>query len=268
MAHLYCGSCKGYHASSTEMRACYASGQIDRRNANQKRQPMPQRRGSTKAGLKVIHTSDPVSVPQVNGITWRAEKLGLDPKHLLAQVRTKGEASAVITTLEQRIKVMNSQPVQYTPRPQPMVGQLPLTMVKMLKPGRYALRHDETRPYVFFRVSCPEAGARKGVFKIQTQHGENLRDRIEYQPTGKITKYDPSKIDGISLADWITMLLPVQADAAVDYGTELGRCCRCGTELTDEESRWYGIGPECTKHWPWIHENVIDRRGEYTGQEA
>lgn len=29
------------------------------------------------------------------------------------------------------------------------------------------------------------------------------------------------------------------------FGIELGRCCRCGRELTDETSRALGIGPEC-----------------------
>lgn len=261
MAHLYCGNCKGYHNYSNEMRACYAAGQIDKRNANEKRTRMPARRGATKQGLKVIHTSDPVSEPQIIGITRRCQRLGLDPKPVLAQVSNKGEASAVITTLEQRIKNMGTGP---TPsRPAPVVGQLPLHMVKMLKPGRYAMRRDENSEWRFFRVSCPTTGRRAGIFKIQTQHGENLRARIEYLPSGKITQYDPSKIDDMSLAEWITMLLPVQADAAIDYGREMERCCRCGCELTDAESRYYGIGPECTKHWPWIHTMVDERKGSF-----
>lgn len=261
MAHLYCGSCKGYHTGASEMRACYAGRQIDNQRRNQPRQAMPVRRGNTKQQLKVVHVNDPASQPQVDGIARRCATLGLDARHVLAQVTTKGEASAVITTLDQRIKNMHATPKPGSPKPQPRVGQLPLHMVKLLKPGRYALRADESHPYMFFRVSCPTSGRREGVFKIQTQHGENLRDRIEYLPSGKITKYDPSKIDGVSLQDWITMLLPVQADAAIDYGRELGRCCRCGTELTDDESRHYGIGPECTKHWPWIKE-AVDARNE------
>lgn len=264
MAHIYCGSCKGHHLTVNEVRACHAAGNAQRRSAGQPRKAGPRQRGNQP--VRVIHVNDPVSPAQIGGIKWRSEKLGLDYKHLLAQVSTKGEASALIKTLEGRIANMPAQPQQNQPqaRPQQHRGMsLPLHMVKMLKPGRYAMRTDESRPYVFFRVSCPETGRRQGVFKIQTQHGDNLRDRIEYLPNGRITKFDPSRIDGTSLEDWVTMLLPVQHEAALDYGMELGRCCRCGADLTDEESRYFGIGPECTKYWPWIHEMVEASRGEY-----
>ena len=35
--------------------------------------------------------------------------------------------------------------------------------------------------------------------------------------------------------------------ASALYGRELGHCGRCGRSLTDQESRNYGIGPECRK---------------------
>ncbi len=31
------------------------------------------------------------------------------------------------------------------------------------------------------------------------------------------------------------------------FGIELGRCCGCGRELTDETSRALGVGPECRR---------------------
>jgi hypothetical protein len=34
---------------------------------------------------------------------------------------------------------------------------------------------------------------------------------------------------------------------ALSYAEVLGHCCKCGKELTDPRSRWYGIGPDCEK---------------------
>ena len=49
-------------------------------------------------------------------------------------------------------------------------------------------------------------------------------------------------------------LLAIKADpmsAAALYGQELGRCGRCGLELTDETSRALGLGPICAGKSEW-----------------
>lgn len=37
--------------------------------------------------------------------------------------------------------------------------------------------------------------------------------------------------------------------AAKEYGDSTGRCCFCGSELTDERSLAAGFGPVCAKNW-------------------
>lgn len=133
----------------------------------------------------------------------------------------------------------------------------PIEMIKSMRDGRYAVRPDSSTPYTFVRVSRPKSGRMKGALKIQTQHSEAYKDCIVIWPSGRVSVYD-RRVDSSLL---LIVVDPVTATRA--YGQELGRCCRCGRELTDERSRYYGIGPECEEHWPEIINTVDEERGAY-----
>jgi DNA-directed RNA polymerase subunit RPC12/RpoP len=148
---------------------------------------------------------------------------------------------------------------RYRPAPAPVVRQAtmatepvwplrtPEPMVNNIKDGRYAVRADSNQPFVFVRVKRPKTGKKNGCLVVQTQHSDWYRDELTIYPSGRIWCPQPHQID--------MPLLLVAADpmtGAMNYGMELGVCSRCGRELTDERSRWYGIGPECEHHWPEI----------------
>jgi hypothetical protein len=120
--------------------------------------------------------------------------------------------------------------------------------------GYYCPLLDESRKLHFFRVSRPKTGTYRGTIKIQKVIGSVGSHRLETiwvrWPAGDISVY----------ADWEDEILGIITDysgSARRYAKELGHCCRCNAELTDERSRRFGIGPECEKYWPWIIEEVL-----------
>lgn len=131
------------------------------------------------------------------------------------------------------------------PAPKPVLTT-PIEMIKTLRDGRYAVRPDSNTPYMFIRVTRPKRGNHRGALKIQTQHSEAYKDCIIIWPSGQVSVYD-KRVD-----ERLLLLVVDPVTASRNYGKELGRCCSCGRELTDERSRWYSIGPECEKHWPEI----------------
>jgi len=96
--------------------------------------------------------------------------------------------------------------------------------------GRYAVEEDGTLK--FFHVRNGKAGTRwEGFTFLDIQASDEtyaIRDR----------------------ARKAAILATIAADlegASRRYGQELGTCGRCGRTLTNDESRAYGIGPECRK---------------------
>lgn len=98
-------------------------------------------------------------------------------------------------------------------------------------PGHYAIRGlDEDQPnrVRFFKVDKPERGKWVGWTFLKEQAGSDL-----YPVKGD--RY-ARVMEAISEDPPTSMRL---------YGQELGICGLCGRELTDEESRAYGVGPVC-----------------------
>jgi hypothetical protein len=128
----------------------------------------------------------------------------------------------------------------------------PLEMVKNIKDGRYANRpSSEVRP---------KTGKKKDCLVIQTQHSDWYQDLCVIYPSGKIFM-QTSKFTAIDMNLMLTCVDPVSGMRK--YAEELGVCGRCGRELTDERSRYYGIGPECEKHLPEIISAVDEEKGVY-----
>ena len=124
----------------------------------------------------------------------------------------------------------------------------------------------EIKPYKTPSGRHPKTGrARKhvGCRVMRTRHGDNWINRYLFKPNGNVVQlsaYGPSWA-----ASTLARIITDQRRAAARYGQELGQCCRCGKALTDARSRWYGIGPECEKHWPELVFDVNESRGEFAG---
>jgi hypothetical protein len=144
------------------------------------------------------------------------------------------------------------------PEPQPEKSDPKFDMfrnlMQALPDGRYAIRADETEPYTFFRVKIHTRGKRVGCMTIQTQHSERLMNAAIRWRSGQWF-FERNKQTIIDLMLFVCL---DPKTAGMNYAQELGRCCICGKELTDERSRWYGIGPDCeTRHGSiieWVNE--------------
>ena len=133
-------------------------------------------------------------------------------------------------------------------------------MIDLVPDGYYAVQLGENEEHLdFLRLKRPKLGTKSygGALKVQTQHGPRLELDAVLWPSGKWSVYKHSVID---------MMLAVVTDhhgAAERYAHKLNHCMRCNTELTDDRSRYYGIGPECeTKAgWEWVLASMDERKG-------
>lgn len=238
------------HDSVADVRACQ-TGRTATPAPGSNPAPRPFQH-NTGTGLKqVIHVDSPATTDQINYLV----KLGANRRD--AQRLTRKAASDMIDRYKkERQKV--TAPTRET-RPKTIV---PIALLEQVRDGRYAVRPDTDADWIFFRISHPKNGRLKGCLKVQTQHGEELYDRMTVYPSGQVWvgpsgyKWTTNEVDNRLL-----LVVVDQNQAAIDYGREIGRCCRCGKELTDERSRHYGIGPECEKVWPHII-SLVDEQDE------
>lgn len=181
--------------------------------------------------------------------------LGASAKELhdeSGQLLSINQASALIDMLkssDRRTEVTNSQSAE-DPRLAMLSG-----MLEAIPSGYYAVRPDSTVNYTFLRISRPKSGNYRGSIKVQTQHSDDLHLRAVRWPSGRWSVYRSSIIEALML------LVVGSQDAAVVYGQEIGKCCRCNKALTDDRSRHYGIGPDCEQVWPWILDLVDEKFG-------
>lgn len=234
---ILCGKCHNRHQSVREVWFCHFPS-----SAMVAQSALP-RRGTVN--LPSWRT-EPVTGAQKD----RLRRMGIDPN----LARNKGEASDWIGGKTDPPRKASSVIEDAPNRRQ---TKIPMDMLLALPDGYYAAQLDSTRPYTFFRINRPKSGKLKGAFKVQTQHGPELMLALVI--------YDESRLywHNMSIEDELLLVAIDPNAAAICYSEELKRCMRCNTELTDERSRWFGIGPECTKHWPHIEPMVEDRKGRY-----
>jgi len=126
-------------------------------------------------------------------------------------------------------------------------------LLENVRDGYYAVRADETDPMRFLRISRPKTGKYAGSLKIQSRHSEALRDAVViYRSTDwYFTTAHPWTNNEIIESLMLLVVDPVSAGQR--YAKEIGHCARCNLKLTDDRSRYYGIGPDCEKIWThWI----------------
>lgn len=127
--------------------------------------------------------------------------------------------------------------------------------------ARYATRPDQSVPYTFMRVWLPKSGKRKGQLIIRTQHSDSYMDALVILANGN--SLHPNAGERFDTALMIACADPITS--TMNYAREKGVCGSCGKTLTDERSRYYGIGPECERkgNGPKVIERVNEERGEY-----
>lgn len=229
---IRCGKCGNRHSSVEEVRSCYYPRQTPPAAVEQK---------------STVQVSRPTQ-KQLNYI----RDLGGDVT--LAMKYTMKGASLYIDRLKREQK-KGSGSMQNAPNRQKT--KIPLEMLHAIPDGYYASRPDSTHPFTFFRFSRPKSGQFKDALKIQTQHGPELKLALVIYPGDRLYWSNMSVEDDLLLA------AVDPSGCAIAYSEEIGRCMRCNTELTDERSRWYGIGPECEKKVPHMIDLLNERKGEY-----
>lgn len=140
-------------------------------------------------------------------------------------------------------------------------------LMELVNDGYYATRLEDGAAITFMRVSKPNRGKYKDTTKIQTVHGSGMggvrleEAAVQWRP-GRWSIRKPFIIDELLI------LCADTFSAAMLYSEHIGRCCRCNAELTDDRSRWYGIGPECEKYWGWVIDLVHEKKGAWRGQHS
>lgn len=173
-----------------------------------------------------------------------------------ARAMTRSEASHYIERLKKGHK---SMPQAAQTRTAAQTYDARLDMLKVLiasvPDGYFAVQAEEGAHTDFLRISRPKEHAKNfgGAIKVQTQHSDVLKTAMAFWPSGQVSVYKNSAIGMLMLlvVDW--------RGAALRYAKEIGRCCRCNAQLTDDRSRHYGIGPECEQHWPEIIDMVDEQ---------
>lgn len=221
---FYCPNCTGKHALVADARNCKTRQQAD--------------------AARAAMTAPMVTERQLSYIA----SLSGDASY--AASLTRKAASEYIDRLK---KV--SPPVHDAPNRRQT--KIPLEMLKGIQPGYYAMQ-SPGKPYRFYRVSVPKTGKYKGMMKVQSQHSEKYNIVLTVNlNTDSLYWYN------MTCEEDIMILAVNQKACAVEYGQYIGRCCRCNKELTDERSRYFGIGPECEQHWPSVINMVTESKGEF-----
>lgn len=179
-----------------------------------------------------------------------------------AHLLTSREASRLIESYKSRKATVTQATTSISEDPK--VKALGMFLPGMAD-GYYAVRADDTQPFAFVRVALVKTGRWKGLRKISSQHGPRWDNEFLFRSDSTIFVFG-HRSRAIRVAEAVMMAAASQTDASLNYAIELGRCCRCNAELTDERSRWYGIGPECETHRPDIIE-AVDYRNEETYEE-
>jgi uncharacterized protein DUF6011 len=155
-------------------------------------------------------------------------------------------------------------------------------IIDKIRPGYYAVRRDGgmSADIDFFRVSTPDAGNYRGTYKVQTQHSDHLLNALIVWPEGhwKVKRDEDGNrrrdLEGRTevLRPYIRRVmldaLPNLFDAALLYAVAKNRCWRCNAALTDADSRFYSIGPECRGKADWFYMEQIMRKGFFEHSEV
>lgn len=112
-----------------------------------------------------------------------------------------------------------------------------LPSAEVVPAGRYCIETvsaDATNELAFYKVDRPTTGKWAGYVFVRHMIGGDERNVPFAQTKGILAR-----------------IAEDAKGAAIRYGHEIGECGRCGTRLTNDESRAYGIGPDCRAKLGW-----------------
>jgi hypothetical protein len=104
-------------------------------------------------------------------------------------------------------------------------------------------------------VSLTRNGARSrypGSISVDNQTKKNRRHGVDLWWYGRINRDGSSELSSTVPASVVELLVEFSAhpaEVAARCGKLLGRCCFCGSGLTDERSTHVGYGPVCAKRY-------------------
>lgn len=223
-----CGHCTSTHERSYQALACSQRG---------------------AAAARVMHTEPGPTPKQLKFYRELCTKKGHDEQPVPGTKRLMSDRISYLLTLKDATVDLDKLP--------------PLDMLNLVRAGRYAVPNLELTEYIFVRVARPKTGRSAGQTIVQTRHGDAWTERLRYHSNGRLVSRARADVKGMDLSDVIIAIITDQTTAAIEYATRAGCCARCGKELTDDRSRFYGIGPECEKDWPHFTGQVEDKRGAY-----
>lgn len=221
--HLHCG---GSHSRADEARECQG------------------RPATSKPSIPTMvrYWDAQPTEPQI----WKVGRAGGDQEH--ARTLNRGECSEYIDSLIGR--TVSTEIDTTEPKSSPQPSMLPIDLLGHVPSGRYAVRPSESHAWRFYRLTRPRSGQFAGHLKVQSQHSDRFALVLTVRSDGRLTWYNQA-----AESDLLILIADHQW-AAVMYSQQTQRCCRCGVQLTHEDSLRYGIGPECVKYWPWVPERL------------
>ena len=111
-----------------------------------------------------------------------------------------------------------------------------LPSAEVVPAGRYAIDtlDGAINETAFYKVDRPTEGKWAGYVFVRHIVGDDERNVAFAQAKGILAR-----------------IAEDAKGAAIRYGHEIGECGRCGRQLTNDESRAYGIGPDCRAKLGW-----------------
>ena len=230
---IKCGGCKGYHESLEIVKACCLGEEVDPALdlAYDAEGAYYEDQSSFQAQRAAARQEPPATERQRAFLhTLAAERPAwADVNNVHSDVidrMTKQQASSFI---KQALEV----PKENAGKPSP--GKA--LFVTNVPEGHYAVDSETgNNDLDFFRVDRPTEGKWEGYTFVKRVVGGHPDYRIH----GKEAQAVLCRIEEAGVKE-----------AALRYGKEIGRCCKCNRHLTDETSREFGMGPDCRSQVGW-----------------
>lgn len=253
----YYGGSQHTHATAGQARACYnahlnpptpaMSASVDTEAPTERQVNYIRSLGGDMRAVTVM--TKRVASRYIDALKGAAP-MAASATHSAAPIGAGGASASVAT-------VTTQPPVVAASRPSTTI---PLPLLQAIPAAHYATRLDSNEPYTFMRIRKPKTGRFRGCLVIQTRHGENFVSRFAVWPSGSIWWGSVNRPHFESL---VMMIIADYQHASITYAREIGRCMICGKHLTDERSRWYGIGPDCETRHGWAIERSDEEFGPY-----
>lgn len=223
-----CGGCHGYHASLADVKACCLSG------------------------AKLSDYDEPTTGPTAEQFAKERAAIISGPP------ATDRQRAFILSLIEERPMAANVENIHPDKVPT-------YTKAEASNAIKNLLGHPkETGAVTTTTTSSVYAKVPEGHYAVDSATGNNDTDffRVDKPTEGRwagrtfVKRVVGGKPDFGIRGDAAVKVLERIVDAGIQeaalrYGIEIGRCCRCNRHLTDEASRAFGMGPDCRSKVGW-----------------